>query len=104
VSEHWLLVAAIAAVAWFWLDGIRVRELALRAGRDYCRNIGVQFLDETVCRQRIRLARDRSGQLRIERGFSFEFTSDGERRYAGEISMLGARLREVQVQLHRILH
>jgi hypothetical protein len=104
MPEHWLLVAGIAMVGWLFLDGIRVRELALRAGRDYCRNIGVQFLDETVSRQRIRLARDNAGQLRIERGYGFEFTSDGERRYSGEITMLGSRLREVQVQLHRILH
>jgi hypothetical protein len=102
--EYWWLVAGIAIAGWLYLDGIRVREVALRAGRDYCRNIGVQFLDETVSRQRIRLARDRAGQLRIERGYGFEFTSDGERRYSGEITMLGSRLREVQVQLHRILH
>ena len=43
--EHWLLAAVAVATGWLYLDGIRVRELALRAGRDYCRNIGVQFLD-----------------------------------------------------------
>ena len=30
----------------------RVREQALRVGRDYCRNVGLQMLDETVSRQR----------------------------------------------------
>ena len=34
----------------------------------------------------------------------FEFTSDGERRYRGEITMLGMRVQGVQVELHRILH
>ena len=35
---------------------------------------------------------------------AFEFTSDGERRYTGEIVMLGSRVVGVQAQLHRILH
>lgn len=102
--EHWLLLGAIAALAWWFLSGLRVHELALRAGRDYCRQIGVQFLDETVSRERLGFARDAGGQLRIRRVYGFEFTSDGERRYRGAVTMLGARLEDVQVELHRILH
>lgn len=104
MPEHWLLLAGLALAAWFFFDGMQVREVALRAGRDYCRNIGVQFLDETVSRQRMALARDASGTLRIRRVYVFEFTSDGERRYTGEIAMLGARVAGVQAQMHRILH
>ena len=73
-------------------------------GRDYCRNVGLQMLDETVSRQRIGLARDGSGQVRIRRNYGFEFTSDGERRYHGEITMLGMSVQGVQVELHRMLH
>ena len=62
------------------------------------------MLDETVSRQRIGLARDGGGQVRIRRNYGFEFTSDGERRYHGEITMLGMSVQGVQVELHRILH
>ena len=34
--------------------------------------------------------------------YGFEFTSDGERRYHGEITMLGMSVQGVQVELHRI--
>lgn len=104
MPEHWLLFALLAAGGWVYLDGIRVRELALRAGRDYCRGIGVQFLDETVSRQSLGLRRDASGTLRVRRAYAFEFTSDGERRYTGEITMLGSQLSGVVVELHRIVH
>ena len=104
MPENWLLFACLAVAGWFFYEGMRVRELALRAGRDYCRNIGVQFLDETVSRQRVGFARDASGTLRVRRSYVFEFTSDGERRYTGEIVMLGARVDGVQAELHRILH
>ncbi len=104
MPEHWFLLLCLSLGGWLFFDGMRVRELALRAGRDYCRNIGVQFLDETVSRQRTGLARDPTGTLRIRRIYAFEFTSDGERRYTGEIAMLGSRVAGVQAQLHRILH
>ena len=104
MPEYWWLIALGALGGWLFLDGMRVRELALRAGRDYCRNIGVQFLDETVSAEGISLKRDPEGQVRIRRRYEFEFTSDGERRYRGEIRMLGARLLDVHVELHRILH
>lgn len=104
MPEHGLLFALLGLGGWLYFDGIRVRELALRAGRDYCRNIGVQLLDETVSRRTISLGRDSEGALRIRRGYSFEFTSDGERRYNGEITMLGSRLAGVVVDLHRIVH
>jgi len=104
MPEEMLLVALLALAAWLYYNGIRVREQALRVGRDYCRNVGLQLLDETVSRQRIALARDDSGQMRIRRIYGFEFTSDGERRYRGEITMLGARVKGVWVELHRVLH
>ena len=104
MTEQVFVGALLALAAWLYYDGMRVRERALGVGRDYCRNVGLQLLDETVSRQRIALARDHTGQLRIRRSFGFEFTSDGERRYRGEITMLGMRVQGVQVELHRILH
>ena len=99
-----MLLLGLAIAGWMFYDGMQVRERALRAGRDYCRNIGVQFLDETVSRQGLGFARDAGGTLRIRRTYTFEFTSDGERRYTGEIAMLGARVTGVQAEMHRILH
>lgn len=104
MPEHWFLLLALAVGGWMLFAGMRVRELALKAGRDYCRAIGVQFLDETVSADGISLARDRGGQVRVRRRYGFEFTSDGERRYKGEIRMLGLRLQGVDVEMHRILH
>ena len=102
--EQWLLGLLLAGCGWLFYDGMRVREIALDAGREYCNNLNLQFLDETVCRQRIGLARAGDGRLRIRRAFGFEFTSDGERRYRGELTTLGARVIDVNVEIHRILH
>lgn len=99
-----LLLLPVVAVLWLFHDGMRVRELALGSGRAYCERIGVQFLDETVCRQSIGLSRGAGGRLLIRRAFDFEFTSDGERRYRGQLTTLGMRVVDIQVELHRLLH
>lgn len=104
MPESWLWMAALATGGWIYWSGMRVREIAEAAGRDYCRNIGVQFLDESVSRDRLWFARDGGGMMRFSRLYGFEFTSDGERRYRGEIRMLGREVSGISVQLHRMLH
>ena len=99
----WLLMALVV-VGWISFNGIQVREGALRAGREYCKAHGLQLLDQTVERTRSSLSRDERGQWRIWRRYGFEFTSDGERRYAGEIITLGQRVLRVNTDAHRILH
>jgi len=103
LEQLWLGIG-MAAVGWLFYDGMRVREAALLAGRDYCSKLGLQMLDETVSRQRTGFARGAGGQLALRRHFGFEFTSDGERRYRGDIIMLGLCVESVQVELHRMLH
>jgi hypothetical protein len=66
--------------------------------------LSVQFLDETVSLRRIGFARGKDGRLHIRRSFGFEFTSDGERRYGGVLTMLGAQVTGVEMDTHRVLH
>lgn len=89
---------------WVAYSGIRVREAALRAGREYCQRHGLQLLDQTVSRKRTSMSRDERGNWRIWRSFGFEFTSDGERRYRGEIVTLGEQVVRIDSEAHRILH
>jgi Protein of unknown function (DUF3301) len=102
--EQLLLLLPVAGAVWLFFDGVRVRELALDIGRDYCANLGLQLLDETVSMQRLGVARAVDGRLRVRRRYGFEFTSDGEKRYRGELTMLGSKVAGVQVELHRVLH
>jgi hypothetical protein len=103
LEQLWVLIG-VAGAGWVYYSGIRVRETALRAGRLHCREMGLQMLDQTVSRQRISLSRGSGGRWRIWRSFGFEFTSDGERRYRGEIIMLGHEVKQVRTEAHRILH
>ena len=86
-----LLFALILAVgvAAFWYDSLGARECALKAGRAACSQNGLQLLDQTVALAGLRLARNRSGRLRLNRRYRFEFSLDGYDRCDGYILLLG---------------
>ena len=73
-------IILIVAGIFFWLDSLRARERALKAGRAACERYELQFLDDTVSVTRVRLGRDEEGQLRIARTYTFEFSDTGNNR------------------------
>lgn len=93
------LLALLALLGWLWWDGNRAREIAANAGRAVCARTGLQFLDDTVALQRMRLQRSDEGRLLIARHYGFEFTRFGERRWRGEVRMLGQAILAVELDV-----
>ena len=91
-------ILAIAVGAFFWADSLRARESAVKAGRSACSRYDLQFLDETVSFARLRLARDESGQVRIARTYTFEFSDTGNNRRQGAIVMLGGEVQDLHLE------
>jgi hypothetical protein len=91
-------IAAIATGVFLWLDSLRARERAVRAGRSACERYELQFLDETVSFARLRLGRDEEGQLRLLRTYTFEFSDTGNNRRQGAIVMLGGDLQDLHLE------
>jgi hypothetical protein len=82
----------LAAVAWLWLDSLKVREAAVRAAKEICASEGLLFLDDTVAIAGIRLARGEDGRVRLQRTYDFEFSDTGNNRLKGSVVMLGHQL------------
>jgi hypothetical protein len=97
-----LAILAIAAGAFLWLDSLRARERAVRAGKSACERYDLQLLDDTVSFTRLRLARDDEGQLKIARTYVFEFSDTGNNRRHGAIVMLGGELQDLQLEPYRV--
>jgi hypothetical protein len=96
----WMGLAALAF--WYWWDTQRAKETAHDIALRACAQASVQFLDETVAHRRVRPQRDADGRLRLCRTFSFEFTTDGARRYEGRVVLLGQRVQQVDLDAHRL--
>jgi len=91
-------IVLIAAGLLLWVDSLRARERAVKAGRDACQRYDLQFLDDTVAFARLRLARDEEGQLKISRTYTFEFSDTGNNRRHGAIVMLGGDLADLRLE------
>jgi hypothetical protein len=100
----WELAAilAIAGGVLLWIDSLKARERAVRAGRSACERYALQFLDDTVSFTRMRLARNDDGELRIARTYTFEFSDTGNNRRQGAIVMLGAEVRDLHLEPYRV--
>ncbi len=94
-------IILIAGGIFLWLDSLRARERAVRAGRAACERYALQFLDDTVSFTRLRLGRDADGQLKIARTYTFEFSDTGNNRRHGAIVMLGGELQDLQMEPYR---
>lgn len=100
-STELLLLLFFGLLIWFWQDSARAKEIASTAGARACARLQLVFLDETVEFTTLRLRRDRDGQLRLQRHFRFEFSTDGSQRYGGRITMLGRQLESLSMDPYR---
>lgn len=96
------LVALLLLGGYYLWRGQAVKEVALRAAREHCREMDVQLLDDSVVLRGLWCKRDAGGSLRLWRRYQFEFTATGDDRYQGRVLMLGARLEAVRLDTHRI--
>lgn len=89
--EYYLL-ALIIAIAWFWIDTISKRELAIQLGKNLSQQLSLQFLDETVACEKITLKRNEKGQVAILRCYEFMVSSSTNDRIKCNLFLLGKDL------------
>jgi hypothetical protein len=87
-----LLLAVLLFIAWFWLDTIAKREIAIQIGRELASRCNLQLLDETVACNKIRLGRDSRGHAQFVRLYEFEVSADGVTRLDCNLQLLGKQL------------
>ncbi|NNC54292.1 MAG: DUF3301 domain-containing protein [Pseudomonadales bacterium] len=100
-----LLIMLAAGAALYFYSALRVRELATFAARKRCTELGVQFLDQSVSAAGISLRTSpdtAASKHALQRRYRFEFTSTGDERYAGLVTMLGNRVTAIELEPHRL--
>jgi hypothetical protein len=95
----WLLV--ICSIAVLWYKNLAYKDLAYKSAMQFCREAGVQLLDQTIVLRSLRpLKQSQHWQLR--RHYEFEFTSTGADRYKGQITLLSNTVIDIQLAAHRL--
>ncbi|HAZ61891.1 MAG TPA: DUF3301 domain-containing protein [Gammaproteobacteria bacterium] len=94
-----LALIGLAVLTWLWLDGMQARERVLRQVRRVCEDSGLLLLDQSVVLMSMRLARQPSGRIGIRRGYRFEFSREGDRRFDGHAWLNGAQIESIHLAL-----
>lgn len=87
-----ILMMLFAAGFFYWSAARGAAERAERLGREACEAAGVQWLDQTVHADGLRLRRGDDGRLGFERSFRFEYSEDGATRHVGRLVLRGDAL------------
>lgn len=90
-------VFIFGAACVFFLEAIRVRELAIQAVIRASTQDDFQLLDQTVHVQRMSLSRNDRGSWSIWRQYRFDYSYDGVERRQGHVIMLGKKLQALVV-------
>ena len=101
---EWIALVIILLLAWLWYDSLDVREAAVRAARSACETEGYLFLDDTVGISSLTVARDGEGQMKLQRGYAFEYSDTGNNRIQGGVVMLGRDVLLLNVGVRPVLH
>lgn len=97
-----LLFSIFAVFIMLWWNAQGVKQIALHATKKHCREMEVQLLDEGLVLRGFWLKRDTGGHIRLWRSYDFEFTSTGNERYRGRITLLGMRVEQLNLDPYRI--
>ena len=87
-----ILLTLLILSAWFWLDSIAKREIAINHGRELASRYQLQLLDETVACTQIRIGRDGRGHAQLQRSYAFEVSASGAERLQCNLLLLGKQL------------
>ncbi len=97
MSWEILLLVPIGAFLYWWMDNLKAREIAVKVGKQACRERGLQFLDDTVALAKTGLKRDTDGVMTLLRVYRFEFSETGDNRRDGDVTLLGKKVEWVRV-------
>lgn len=96
------LTALVFLGVTYWLRARDLKQLALNKATAHCKDLDLALLDESVALKKISPIRNLKGRLVLARVYQFDFTSNGEDRYQGTITLAGRQVLQIKLPPHRI--
>ena len=87
----------VVLLVWLWSSATRSKNQASAFCARACREINLQFLDQTVVLTKLGVGRDRRNLLHFQRVYDFEFSVDGSARHRGQLALHGTRVASVHL-------
>ena len=89
-------------LAMHWWRISEQKTFAIRNAKIYCQGRNVQLLDQTLVFKGLRLEKTNTKWRKICRVYEFDFSSDGEDRFKGEIILNGFNFLRVILEMDEL--
>ncbi|MBE9525707.1 MAG: DUF3301 domain-containing protein [Proteobacteria bacterium] len=99
---NYIVFFLIVGLIWYWWNSISAYEIAYKKAKAACGRLELQFLDDTLDVIKFRLVRHPHGYMQISRVYEFEFSSDGNSRYKGYVTLHGQKYEHIDMDAYRI--
>ena len=100
VDLLWLVLLG-GGVFYLWRSSLFTAQ-ARKLANAHCRQLNLQLLDQSMVICGLWPVRGADGRLVLRRRYRFEFASIGDRRYQGELVMLGLRLESIELEPYKL--
>ena len=96
------IILFLFLVAWAWWYDRGIKQRAFGFAKRHCDENHVQLLDDNVRITGVGIGRNHKGQFKLKRQFKFEFTSTGDRRHEGSMTLLGSQLENINLGVFQV--
>ena len=100
VDLLWLLLL-VGGVFYLWRSSLFTAQ-ARKLASAHCQQLNLQLLDQSMVICGLWPVRGANGRLVLRRRYRFEFSSTGDRRYQGELVMLGLQLEHIELETYKL--
>lgn len=99
-----LVVLTLCLFAFYWWHSGDFKALAMGYATRHCEQFNLQLLDQSMVIKELWVERNAGGSLSVRRRFQFEFSSTGEQRYLGLLTMVGSKLKSIDTETYLLPH
>jgi hypothetical protein len=95
------LLLLIGLLAWFWLEDMKCRDIAIGIARSSCRQQDLQMLDGSVALRSLRPYFRSREDYGLKRTYTFDYSEDGFSRQTGCVVLDNSRVTSVVLESGR---
>ena len=97
-----LLLLLVGFVLQYWWQSGEFKGRALILAGQYCQQLGIQLLDQSMVIKGYWPVRSPDSRWVIRRRYGFEFTSTGQQRYQGSLVLMGYKLESIELEAYQL--
>lgn len=97
-----LLMFLVGFILYYWWQSGEYKGRALKLAAQYCQQHDLQLLDQSMVISGYWPHRNERGAWVIRRTYDFEFTSTGQQRYRGRLTLMGFQLDKIELEAYQL--